>query len=99
MRARIAKNSDRHAPFEESMNGRSILRHVMYLATTDGVPRSSLNVALVVGTLLNLINQGDTLLGIAAVSWPKLALTYLVPYGVSTYGAVAARLRYERRTR
>lgn len=72
------------------------LQHIIHLATTDGVPRCSLSVALVVGTLLNLINQGDALLGLAAISWLKLALTYVVPYGVSTYGAVAARLRHER---
>ncbi|WP_072376528.1 nitrate/nitrite transporter NrtS [Hyphomicrobium sp. NDB2Meth4] len=79
------------------MHGRSTLRQVIYLATTDGVPRTSLSVALVVGSLLNLINQGDVLLGAKPVIWPKLVLTYLVPYGVSTYGAVAVRLRHERR--
>ena len=31
-------------------------------AVSDGVPRRSLWVALVVGTILNLINQGDALL-------------------------------------
>ena len=31
---------------------------------SDGVPRRSLYVALVVGTILNLINQGDALFGL-----------------------------------
>lgn len=62
------------------------------LATTGGVPRRSLVIALVVGTILNLINQGDALVSGAAPSWPKIALTYIVPYLVSTYGAVTARL-------
>lgn len=62
-------------------------------AVADGLPRRSLYVALVVGTLLNLINQGDALLGMAPINWLKLVLTYLVPYGVCTYGAVAHQLR------
>ena len=49
-------------------------------------------VALVVGTILNLINQGDALFGPGAVNWFKVVLTYMVPYAVSTYGAVSYRL-------
>jgi hypothetical protein len=61
-------------------------------ATSDGVPRRSLTVALLVGTVLNLINQGDAILAMAPVSWLKVALTYCVPYAVCTYGAVSSRL-------
>ena len=61
-------------------------------AVSDGIPRRSLLVAIVVGTILNLINQGDALFGPVAVNWTKLLLTYLVPYAVSTYGAVSYRL-------
>jgi len=59
---------------------------------SDGVPRRSCYVALVVGTILNLINQGDALFGPAPINWIKVVLTYLVPYAVSTYGAVSYRL-------
>ena len=59
---------------------------------SDGVSRRSLYVALVVGTILNLINQGDALFGPAQINWLKVMLTYLVPYAVSTYGAVSYRL-------
>jgi hypothetical protein len=69
------------------------LKLVCTCAVADGLPRRSLYVALVVGTVLNLINQGDALLGAAPVNWLKLALTYLVPYAVCTYGAVAHQLR------
>ena len=62
----------------------------------DGVPRRSLWVALVVGTLLNLINQGDTFAAGRHLDFAKLALTYIVPYFVCTYGAVSFRLRGER---
>lgn len=51
--------------------------------------RRSLLVALVVGSILNLINQGDALLGLTSINWLKIGLTYLVPYAVSTYGAVS----------
>jgi hypothetical protein len=61
-------------------------------AVSDGVPRRSLYVALIVGTVLNLINQGDALLGMASVNWLKLILTYCVPYAVCTYGAVSHQL-------
>ena len=62
-------------------------------AVSDGVPRRSLYVALIVGTVLNLINQGDALLGMATVNWLKVALTYCVPYAVCTYGAVSYGLK------
>ena len=62
-----------------------------------GVPRRSLMAAIVVGTILNLINQGDALFGGKALDWLKLLLTYIVPYCVATYGAVAFRLDAMRR--
>lgn len=41
-------------------------------------------IALVVGTLLNLINQGDTLLLGGELNYLKVALTYCVPYLVAS---------------
>jgi ABC-type antimicrobial peptide transport system permease subunit len=52
--------------------------------------RRSLVVAVVVGTALNIINQGPEML---AGEWPvmwKLALTYVVPFLVASYGSYAA---------
>ena len=46
----------------------------------------------VVGTILNLINQGDAILGATSLNWIKIILTYLVPYAVNTYGAVSYRM-------
>jgi hypothetical protein len=66
-------------------------------AVAPGVPRRSLMAALVVGTILNLINQGDALFGGRPLDWLKLGLTYIVPYCVATYGAVAFRLEAMRR--
>ena len=55
-----------------------------------------LKVALLIGTLLNLINQGDALFTGTPVNWWKFALTFAMPYAVSTYGAVSLRLAQER---
>ncbi len=66
-------------------------------ATTDGVPQRSLRVAVIVGTILNLINQGDALFAGGSLDLVKLTLAYLVPYCVSTYGAVAYRMHAARR--
>lgn len=49
--------------------------------------RRSLGVALIVGTLLNAINQGDVLLAGGELSVIKMVLTYAVPFCVATYGA------------
>jgi hypothetical protein len=63
-----------------------------------GIVRRSLVLAAVVGTILNLINQGDALLGgTHLVAW-KIVLTYCVPYCVASYGAVTARLEMMKRS-
>ena len=53
--------------------------------------KRSIIAALVVGTILTLLNQGDVLLsGIwnNALYW-KIPLTYCVPFMVATYGALS----------
>jgi hypothetical protein len=49
-------------------------------------------VAVVVGTVLCVINQLDVLLAGRAtwMTWLKIALTYLVPFLVANYGIVTA---------
>lgn len=51
--------------------------------------RSSL-VALVIGTVLNAINQGPEILSGHWPVWWKLVLTYFVPFAVASYGSFAA---------
>jgi hypothetical protein len=68
---------------------------ILSLCVSEGIPKRSASVALLVGTLLNLINQGDALLGHGRVNVLKLLLTYAVPYCVATYGAVSYRLRLD----
>ncbi len=55
--------------------------------------RMALRVAVVVGTVLNLINHFDLLLGapLSSTAAGQMALTYVVPYCVSTHGQVWAR--------
>lgn len=65
----------------------------------DGVPLRSFKVALLVGTILNAINQGDALFSGAQINWVKMSLTFLVPYCVATYGAVSLRLNLDRKAR
>lgn len=48
---------------------------IWHYATTGGVPVRSLILALAVGTILKLINQGDMLLSGGPVNWLKIALT------------------------
>jgi len=59
-------------------------------ALAPPVARRSLAVALVVGTVLNAINQGDVVLAGEQPHWLKIALTYAVPFFVATYGAYCA---------
>ncbi len=58
--------------------------------------RAAFVVAVVVGSLLNLINQGDAILMGAELQWLKLALTYCVPFCVALYGAYSAIRNYSR---
>jgi hypothetical protein len=44
---------------------------------------------MLVGSVLNLINQGDVLLTGGHIDIAKLLLTYAVPCCVATYGAVS----------
>lgn len=54
-----------------------------------GVVKTALIVAAVAGTLLNLINQGPQLMRGQPLDVARLLLTYVVPYVVSTIGAVS----------
>lgn len=73
-----------------------MIGRVCRCAFSEGVPKRSFVVALLVGTILNLINQGDAMLAGMPLDLAKLLLTYLVPYCVSTYGAVSYRLHAAR---
>lgn len=63
------------------------------IALSTPIVTNALEVSAVVGTVLNLINQGGALWAGEAVSWPHVALNYLVPYCVATYSAARNQLR------
>jgi len=56
---------------------------------------SSLKVALIVGGVLNIINQGNVIFtfNFKAINWFMLSLNFAVPYLVSTYASVRTRLK------
>lgn len=56
------------------------------------VVKRAVVVALIVGTLLNFINQGGNMLS-GSVVWWKLLLTYLVPYCVSSYSSASEKAK------
>lgn len=51
----------------------------------------AVKISFVVGSILNLINQGEVLWGAAELSIPHVVLNYLVPFAVSLFSAMQAR--------
>lgn len=82
--------------FRLQATGASTIRCRTCALTYPPLLGRSLRIAALVGTVLLLINHGDTLIRGAwggALAW-KIPLTYLVPFVVATWGALAnARLR------
>mgnify|MGYP005995709455 CR=1 FL=1 len=56
----------------------------------------SLKISLVVGTILNLINQGELIfaLDFVNIDYIKSLLTYMVPFLVSTYTAISIKMQF-----
>jgi len=56
--------------------------------------KRSLIIAIIVGTILTLINHGDVIISgnLEATHVVKILLTYLVPYAVSTYSSVQSKI-------
>jgi len=80
------------------MNVKSVkLQSVPDMVLGDGTPKKALYTAFIVGTILILINHGDT---IVLGEWPpflKVVLTYCTPYFVTTWGAVTGKRAQIRR--
>lgn len=66
------------------------------LAVNRGVVKSALKIALVVGSVLAVINHGGEIfaLHLTQGSVLQILLTYMVPYAVSTYSSVRALQRH-----
>ena len=68
-------------------------------AVERGTVATSVKIALVVGTVLGLINYGDRIFlscDMHVLDWIKLAVTYCVPYCVATYGAARYAARHNK---
>ena len=65
-------------------------REALRRTFTGASVRRSLIVALIIGTVLNAINQGPEILSGKWPIWWKLVLTYFVPFAVASYGSYAA---------
>ncbi|MEZ5009129.1 MAG: nitrate/nitrite transporter NrtS [Chitinophagales bacterium] len=65
------------------------------IAFQKAIVMDSLKVALVVGVILNLINQWTAIIELQwnTINYLKLTLTFCVPYLVSTYASVKTELR------
>jgi hypothetical protein len=68
------------------------LKKIARFCAADGVPRRSFVLAIVVGMIINLINQGDILMDGQPLNWVKIGLSYILPYCVATYGAVSVQM-------
>jgi len=66
------------------------------VAISSYIIKRAIKISLVVGTTLNLINQGEILItgNFEELHLLKLFLTYLVPYSVTTYTATVMRLEF-----
>lgn len=74
----------------------NLLKTLLRTACQRPIVLAAVKVALAVGTLLNVINQGGRLLDGLPPSWFHVALNYLVPYCVSSYSAARHELRRDR---
>jgi hypothetical protein len=65
---------------------------VRYCLRSEHLART-LRIALVVGTILTAINQGNVILGgdATTLTWVKTVLNYCVPFVVSNLGLLAGR--------
>lgn len=68
------------------------MKKFLKIATSAHIISNSLIIALVVGTVLNLINQGGVIFSGKTVDWLHLLLNYFVPYCVATYSATKNEL-------
>lgn len=48
---------------------------------------NALRISLVVGTVLNAINQGSAIINGLEISWGQILLNFVVPYCVASYSA------------
>ena len=82
---------------EKQVSAAERLRILVRYAGERACVQSSMQVALVVGTVLALINHYHALFSgsIGSLELLQVVITYLVPYSVATFGAASQGLRTE----
>ena len=70
--------------------GEDLMMEFLNLSMSDRVVKTALRIALIVGTVLAVINHGPAIFAmtLSQTQMLQIGLTYLVPYGVSTYSSV-----------
>jgi len=68
------------------------MQRLLKISLSHHIVVNALKIALVVGTLLNLVNQGDAMLRGGTIHWLHLVLNYVVPYCVANYSAAKNEL-------
>ncbi|MDE2441366.1 MAG: nitrate/nitrite transporter NrtS [Betaproteobacteria bacterium] len=72
------------------------MQKLLATACERSIVSAAIRVALVVGTILNVINQGGRMMDGLSPSWFHVGLNYLVPYCVSSYSAARNQMRNHR---
>ena len=69
------------------------MRHFIKLTFQKQTVNTAIKVSLIVGVILNLINQGDSIFSLEFqhVNYVKLILTFLVPFAVSVYSSAQTK--------
>jgi hypothetical protein len=65
-------------------------RGIVKAALQKPIVVNALRVSLLIGTILNAINNGETLVTGGDLPWLKVLMNYLVPYCVASYSGAKA---------
>ena len=70
------------------------LQLIISIACTKTLLLKAIKIALIVGIILNLINQGEKIfiLAFEDINYYKFFLTFIVPFSVSMYTAITMKL-------
>ena len=68
------------------------MRTLFQVAYSGPIVKNSMRIALMVGSILNLVNQGSAILEGTDISWLHGVLNYVVPYCVASYSAARNEL-------
>lgn len=72
------------------------LQLIISIASTKLLLIKAIKIALIVGIILNLINQGEKIFILAfdEINYYKFFLTFIVPFSVSMYTAITMKLSF-----